>query len=67
MNDLADRLFPHIHTLPKDMEIRFPPRNLPEGAKVTRIAPSPTGFVHFGNLFPALCSERLARQSGGVF
>ncbi|HBE12693.1 MAG TPA: glutamate--tRNA ligase [Clostridiales bacterium] len=67
MNDLADRLFPHIHTLPKDMEIRFPPRNLPEGAKVTRIAPSPTGFVHFGNLFPAHCSERLARQSGGVF
>lgn len=64
---LAQLLFPNIAKTPADMEAEFPPRDLPEGAKVTRIAPSPTGFVHFGNLFPALVSERLARQSGGVF
>ena len=63
---LAQLLFPNITKTPADMEAEFPPRDLPEGAKVTRLAPSPTGFVHFGNLFPALVSERLARQSGGV-
>ena len=66
-NYLAELLFPHIRLTPEDIETRFPKRNLPEGAKVTRIAPSPTGFVHFGSLFPALVSERLAHQSGGVF
>lgn len=64
---IANLLFPDITQTPDDMEKRFPPRALAEGAKVTRIAPSPTGFVHFGNLFPAFVSERLARQSGGVF
>ncbi len=64
---LAELLFPHITQTPADAEAMFPPRELPEGAKNTRIAPSPTGFVHFGNLFPALTSERLAHQSGGVF
>ena len=64
---LANLLFPNITKTPDDMEKEFPERNLPEGAKVTRIAPSPTGFVHFGNLFPALVSERLAKQSDGVF
>ncbi len=64
---LAQLLFPNITKTPADMENEFMPRSLPEGAKVTRIAPSPTGFVHFGNLFPAMISERLARQSGGLF
>lgn len=64
---LARLLFPDITDTPEDMEKRFPERDLADGAKVTRIAPSPTGFVHFGNLFPAFVSERLARQSGGVF
>lgn len=64
---LAALLFPEISETPEELEARFPLRDLPEGAKVTRIAPSPTGFVHFGNLFPALVSERLAHQSGGVF
>ena len=63
---LAGLLFPDITTTPEDMEAKFPPRNLPEGAKVTRFAPSPTGFVHFGVLFPATVAERLAHQSGGV-
>ena len=47
---LADMLFPHIHTTPDEIEARYPKRELPEGAKVTRIAPSPTGFMHLGNL-----------------
>ena len=66
-NALADLLFPEVTLTPEDMEIKYPERNLPEGAKVTRFAPSPTGFVHFGGLFPTRVSERLAHQSGGVF
>ena len=64
---LADLLFPHVTETPEECEARFPARNLPEGAKVTRFAPSPTGFVHFGGLFPSTVGERLAHQSGGVF
>lgn len=64
---LADLLFPDVKETPEDLEARFPERDLPEGAKVTRIAPSPTGFFHFGGLFPATVCERLAHQSGGVF
>ena len=66
-NRLAEMLFPNITTLPADIEARYPARNLPEGAKVTRFAPSPTGFVHFGGLFPSTVAKRLAHQSGGVF
>ena len=65
-NELADVLFPDIHTTREDMEVRFPERDLPDGAVVTRIGPSPTGFVHLGNLYNALIGERLAHQSGGV-
>ena len=64
---LAELLFPQITETPSDIESRFPQRSLPEGAKVTRFAPSPTGFVHFGGLFPSTVGERLAHQSGGVF
>ena len=64
---LADLLFPHVTETPEACEARFPARNLPEGAKVTRFAPSPPGFVHFGGLFPVMVGERLAHQSGGVF
>ena len=64
---LAKLLFPNVTKTPEDMEAKYPPRNLPEGAKVTRFAPSPTGFVHFGGLFPSTIGERLAHQSGGVF
>ncbi len=66
-NYLAEILFPHIKETPADIEARYPARTLPEGAKVTRFAPSPTGFVHFGGLFPSTVGERLAHQSGGVF
>lgn len=64
---LAERLFPHITETPEQVEARYPQRELPEGAKVTRMGPSPTGFMHLGNLFGALVDERLAHQSGGVF
>ncbi len=64
---LADILFPDVTASPEDMEQKFPPRSLPEGACVTRIGPSPTGFVHLGNLYNALIGERLAHQSNGVF
>ena len=64
---LAELLFGDIKTTPEDIYAMFPERNLPEGAMVTRIAPSPTGFVHFGNLFPAITCERMAHQSGGIF
>lgn len=63
---LADLLFPDVHETPEDVEQRFPPRQLPEGAVVTRMAPSPTGFVHLGNLVQGLTSERMAHHSGGV-
>lgn len=64
---LAELLYPHIQTTPEDMEARYPARQLPEGAKVTRFAPSPTGFLHIGNLYGAFTDERLAHTSGGVF
>ena len=63
---LADLLFPNVTDTPEALEDRFPARNLPEGAVVTRMAPSPTGFVHLGNLVQGLTAERMAHQSGGV-
>ena len=63
---LAELLFPDVTGTPEELEQRFPARNLPEGAVVTRMAPSPTGFVHLGNLVQGMISERMAHRSGGV-
>ncbi len=63
---LANLLFPDVTETPEDIQARFPKRELPEGAVVTRMAPSPTGFVHLGNLVQGMISERMAHQSGGV-
>ena len=63
---LADLLFPNVTETAESLEERFPLRNAPEGAVITRMAPSPTGFVHLGNLVQGLTSERMAHQSGGV-
>ena len=63
---LAEILFPDVTDTPEMLEERFPARNAPEGAVITRMAPSPTGFVHLGNLVQGLTSERMAHQSGGV-
>jgi glutamyl-tRNA synthetase len=50
-----------------ELEAKFPPRDLPDGAMVTRFAPSPTGFMHIGNLCGMLIDKKLAQQSAGVF
>jgi len=63
---LADLLFPNVTETPDEVQARFPKRELKEGAVVTRMAPSPTGFVHLGNLVQGMISERMAHQSGGV-
>ena len=64
---LADLLFPDITKLPSDYEALYPERRLAPTALVTRLGPSPTGFIHLGNLYGALADERLAHQSDGVF
>ena len=63
---LAEILFPDVTMTPDEVEAKFAKRELPEGAVVTRMAPSPTGFVHLGNLVQGMISERMAHQSGGV-
>ena len=63
---LANLLFPQVTDTPEILEERYPLRQLPEGAVVTRMAPSPTGFVHLGNLVQGLIAERMAHQSSGV-
>ena len=63
---LANLLFPNVTDTAESLEERFPLREVPEGAVITRMAPSPTGFVHLGNLVQGLTSERMAHQSGGV-
>ena len=65
-NRLAELLFPDVTETADDIEKRYPPRELPEGAVVSRMAPSPTGFVHLGNLVQGLTSERMTHQTGGV-
>ncbi len=62
---LAELLFPNVGTV-AELEEKFPQRNLPEGAKVTRFAPSPTGFLHIGGLFTAFVSVLAAKESKGI-
>ena len=50
-----------------ELEIKFPQRQLPEGAQVSRVAPSPTGFMHLGTLYQMMIAKKLAQQSNGVF
>lgn len=64
---LAQLLFPNTDKAPEFYEELYPQRELPEGAKVTRFAPSPTGFLHFGNLYTMLVAYRIAKNSNGVF
>jgi glutamyl-tRNA synthetase len=64
--ELADMIFPDVKEI-SYYEEKYPKRNLPEGAIVTRFAPSPTGFVHIGGLYQALVARTVAKKTGGVF
>lgn len=68
LQKLADTLIPDNDLLPLERyEELYPPRQLENGAEVTRLAPSPTGFIHLGNLYSALADERAAHTTGGIF
>lgn len=65
--EIADLIFPDVKEKVEDLEKRFPLRNLPNGAEVTRFAPSPTGFLHTGSLFTSMICHKVAKDSGGIF
>ena len=65
--ELAKLIFPDIQTSLDELEKRYPPRDLPNGAEVTRFAPSPTGFLHTGSLFTSMICHKFAHQTNGVF
>jgi glutamyl-tRNA synthetase len=65
--ELAELIFPEITQTIDDLEKLYPLRDLPEGAEVTRFAPSPTGFLHTGSLFTSMICKKVATQSNGVF
>ncbi len=64
---MAELLLPHIDKTPDYYEALYPERSLKEGAKVTRIAPSPTGYLHIGTLFTSLVNRIAATSSEGIF
>lgn len=64
---LAEAMFPGIDKTPADYENMYPPRQLKDGARVTRMAPSPTGFLHLGTLFTSMVDKFTANASGGIF
>jgi glutamyl-tRNA synthetase len=65
--EILDLLFPNELPSIKEIEKKYPPRKLPEGAVVSRLAPSPTGYLHIGNFYQGFMAERLAHQNQGVF
>lgn len=65
-NELAELLFPNIDKTPEEIEAMFPQRDLKEGAMVTRFGPSPTGFMHIGNLWGAFLDSVMAKQTNGI-
>jgi glutamyl-tRNA synthetase len=64
--EIIEKLFPHELPTPEDLEKKYPPRNLPEGAMVTRVAPSPTGKMHIGGLYAQILAKWFAHQTKGV-
>ena len=65
--EYANRLIPNVIHEKDYYESKYPKRKLKENAMVVRIAPSPTGFVHFGTLFQATIAHNLAKNSEGIF
>jgi glutamyl-tRNA synthetase len=64
---MIDALFPPDLPEPQDWERRYPPRRLPDGAKVTRVGPSPTGSVHIGTVYSAMIDSDVAHHSRGRY
>ena len=64
---LASLLYPNTHTTPEYYYGEFPERKLPAGAEVTRLGPSPTGYLHTGHLFGAMIDKFVADKSNGVY
>ena len=64
---MAELLLPNIQKTPDYYEKLYPERDLPQSARVVRIAPSPTGYLHIGTLFTALINRITATTTGGVF
>jgi len=64
---LAQLLFPDIDKTPEYYEKLYPKRDLPEGARVSRFAPSPTGYLHFGGLYAAAAARLNCTSTGGIF
>lgn len=65
--ELADLMYPNVSKTISDYEKMYPERNLPEGAVVSRYAPSPTGFVHVGNMLACFIENFVPNQTEGVF
>jgi hypothetical protein len=65
--DIIDSLFPAGLPGPENWEDRYPPRDLPQGAQVTRFSPSPTGFLHIGGVYAATIDVDVAHHSGGRY
>ena len=65
--ELADLMFPNVEHDINYYEELYPERNLPEGAVVSRFAPSPTGFVHMGSLLAAFIESKVPKETNGVF
>lgn len=65
--ELANLIFPDVEMTLEELEKKYPNRKLPEGAEVTRFAPSPTGFLHTGSLFTSMICHKLANQTKGIF
>ena len=66
-HSVIDSLFPPDLPEPEHWERRYPPRDLPAGAEVTRLAPSPTGFLTLGGVYTAIINADIARQTGGIY
>ena len=65
--ELARLMCPDVTLTVADLEKKYPNRNLKEGVRVTRFAPSPTGFLHTGSLFASFVAAKIAHDSEGIF
>ncbi len=67
LQQLSAAMFPEVTATPEQLEERYPARALKEGARVTRIAPSPTGYLHLGVFFTAMINRLTASATEGLF